>query len=521
MAGETCRLTAAMAENSMTRIAYLVTSAREMTLADGTSFPTGYLAEEALKPYERFKAAGFDVTVITPDGRPPQAEPYGLSWFFHYPDEDKDYLASVVRTFARDADNIRLTLGQRTELGLAAARRVAALLQADGFTAAGAHRIVSAAAKTAWRQNRQFADVLAEDGLDALATERVQGEVDAQRADSQRLAGERHRKVQEIPGFQRPVALSSLTDAELEEFDAVFVPGGHGAMVDLSDNRDAGRLLAALHRKGAVIAALCTGPAVLLSAPERADGLWLFNGYRMTSFTDEEESKTKPGRLGMAWLLDTALKNAGAVFDDGPFAWVSHVVVDRNLITGQNTGSTEATADAVIKKLRAPAGQAERAIGPAAMPRRIPPSASQVLTRSPSETVQTFLDGLASHDIDAAIAVVGPQVSVTIHPLGLHGTGADALRKVLADLLRGVPDLMISVSRVITTGGVVTALFKGEGTQAADYAGAINQEKHLDIGQAWRFVTDGGQITEVTAYWCQAQLYRRLAVKRYDEIAIA
>jgi len=52
----------------LTRIAYLVTSAREMTLADGTSHPTGYFAEEALKPYERFEAAGFDVTVITPDG---------------------------------------------------------------------------------------------------------------------------------------------------------------------------------------------------------------------------------------------------------------------------------------------------------------------------------------------------------------------------------------------------------------------------------------------------------------------
>ena len=100
-------------------------------------------------------------------------------------------------------------------------------------------------------------------------------------------------------------------------------------------------------------------------------------------------------------------------------------------------------------------------------------------------------------------------------------TGADALREVLADLVRGFPDLMISVSRVITTGDVVTALFKAEGTQSADYAGAINQEKHLDIDQAWRFVTGGGLITEVTAYWCQAQLYRRLAVKRYDEIAIA
>ena len=127
----------------MTRIAYLVTSAREMTLADGTAHPTGYFAEEALKPYERFTDAGFDVTVITPDGNPPSADPYGLSWFFHYPDEDKDYLASVVRTFAHDVDDIRLTLHQNTELGLAAARRVAALLQQQGRTPAEAHRIVT------------------------------------------------------------------------------------------------------------------------------------------------------------------------------------------------------------------------------------------------------------------------------------------------------------------------------------------------------------------------------------------
>ena len=342
----------------MTRIAYLVTSAREMTLADGTQHPTGYFAEEAITPYERFTGAGFEVTVITPDGQPPYADPYGLSWFFHYPDEDKDYLASVVRTFARDVDDIRLTLHQNTELGLAAARRVAALLQADGRTAAEAHRIVSAAAKTAWRQDRPFADVLAEDSPAGLTREQIQGEVDAQRADSQRLSDERHRRLQEIPGFRQPVALSSLTDAELGEFDAVFAPGGHGPMVDLSDNPDAGRLLLALHRKHAPIAALCHGPALLLSAPERADGLWLFDGYRLTSFTDEEEDQTEAGRLGMAWLLDVALKNAGAVFDDGPSAWISHVVVDRNLVTGQNPGSTEATADAVIKKLRAPARQA-------------------------------------------------------------------------------------------------------------------------------------------------------------------
>ena len=212
----------------MTRIAYLVTSAREMTLADGTRHPTGYFAEEALTPYERFTGAGFEVTVITPDGQPPYADPYGLSWFFHYPDEDKDYLASVVRTFARDVDDIRLTLHQNTELGLAAARRVAALLQANGRTAAEAHRIVSAAAKTAWRQDRPFADVLAEDSSAGLTREQIAREVDAQRADSQRLSDERHRRLQEIPGFQQPVALSSLTDAELDEFDAVSCRAGTG-----------------------------------------------------------------------------------------------------------------------------------------------------------------------------------------------------------------------------------------------------------------------------------------------------
>ena len=146
---------------------------------------------------------------------------------------------------------------------------------------------------------------------------------------------------------------------------------------------------------------------------------------------------------------------------------------------------------------------------------------SSVPTGTSTQTVQAFLDTLARHDVDAAMAVVDPRVSVTVHPLDVHASGADSLRAVLADLLRGFPDLMISVSRVITTGDVVTALLRAEGTQAASYAGAINTEKHFDIEQAWRFAVDGGLITDVAVYWCQAQLYRRLAVKRYDEISIA
>jgi hypothetical protein len=108
-----------------------------------------------------------------------------------------------------------------------------------------------------------------------------------------------------------------------------------------------------------------------------------------------------------------------------------------------------------------------------------------------------------------------------VHPLGIGGHGPGVLGIVLGDLIRAFPDLIVTTGRVITTGDVVTALIKVEGTQSADYAGAINQEKHLDIDQAWRFTVTGGVITGVTAYWCQQQLYRRLAVKRFDAIAIA
>jgi hypothetical protein len=143
------------------------------------------------------------------------------------------------------------------------------------------------------------------------------------------------------------------------------------------------------------------------------------------------------------------------------------------------------------------------------------------MTSTPTQTVQAFLAAFGRHDIDGAMALVDPQASVTVYPLGLQNGGAETLRQVLTDLVYSFPDLLISVSALITTGNVVTAQFKADGTQAASYAGAINQEKHLDIDQAWRFTTGDALITEVSAYWCQAQLYRRLAVKRYDEIAIA
>jgi steroid delta-isomerase-like uncharacterized protein len=143
----------------------------------------------------------------------------------------------------------------------------------------------------------------------------------------------------------------------------------------------------------------------------------------------------------------------------------------------------------------------------------------QVTTRA-DDPVEHFLDSLTGRNVDAALATVADNVRVTVHGLAVRGETADILRQVLSDMVRSFPDLRVTTKRILHTGDVVTAELKVEGTQADTYAGAINQEKHLDLDEAWRFEVRDGLIVAIDAYWCQQQLYRRLGVKRFDQIAI-
>ena len=338
----------------MAKLLMIVSSARTIRLADGGNHPTGYRAEEVRKPYEAFVAAGVDVVIATPDGKVPQPDPWGLEPFFHYPQVDEDFMFSVLRRFAYHPDRVRVTFTHFSELNLVAIRRVYLALLDTGMEPAEARQAVESAAHRAWRRNIDFIEVLAEDDevTSRLSVERI-GEIrdevwQASQARAQSAAGTLAR----LAGLHQPGNLTAFTDEEILDFDGVFIPGGHGAMVDLADSPDIGRVLRLMHGAGKTIAALCHGPAALLSAPE-IDGAWMFDGYRMTAFTDEEEDQTKAGKVGMPWYVEAALKNRGAIFDDGDAAWVSHVVIDRNLTTGQNPGSAEAAAGAMLKRLKA------------------------------------------------------------------------------------------------------------------------------------------------------------------------
>jgi putative intracellular protease/amidase len=337
----------------MARLLIIVSSARSIDLASDKGHPTGYFADEVLKPYDKFMAAGIDVAFATVDGSTPQADPYGLKPLFHYPDEDKDFLSQVTRSFAPDLDDIRITLHHLTELDLMAARRIFHALVDSGLDRDSAWSLVTRAARKAWFEDRNFIEVLSEDTdvTSNLSAERLKVIAEESRDASAALAKQRAERLAAIESLQHPLNLHTMSDEEMLSFDAVFFPGGHGPMVDLASNPDVRRLLHLFQPRGKTIAAVCHGPAALLSAGEGPEGVWLFDGYKIASFTEEEEDQTPYGQLGLPWYLENALKSRGAVFDDGDAAWVSYVVVDRNLITGQNPDSSESIAEAIMKRL--------------------------------------------------------------------------------------------------------------------------------------------------------------------------
>lgn len=149
----------------------------------------------------------------------------------------------------------------------------------------------------------------------------------------------------EIAALKEPL---KLEDVDLAEYAAVFYPGGHGPMEDLAVDARSGALLTAALDSGKPLGVVCHGPAALLAA-RREDGTSPFAGYRLTGFTNAEE--TQAGLADKAkWLLQDRLVEIGADFQEGE-PWAVHVVTDRNLHTGQNPSSSAPLAVEILKAL--------------------------------------------------------------------------------------------------------------------------------------------------------------------------
>lgn len=145
--------------------------------------------------------------------------------------------------------------------------------------------------------------------------------------------------------LDHPLELSKIN---MDEYDAVVIPGGHGPVEDLYKDKSMGKLLFAADKSKKVIGAVCHGQGAFLSAFDEK-GNWLFKGRKMTSFSDAEEVEF--GTADNApWLLASTLRKYGANYTCGK-NWGNYIIVDNNLVTGQNPASSIPMTKAIIELL--------------------------------------------------------------------------------------------------------------------------------------------------------------------------
>lgn len=147
----------------------------------------------------------------------------------------------------------------------------------------------------------------------------------------------------------RMLAATRRTDqVKAADYAAIYVVGGKGAMFDLPRDTALASLLADAYTQGAVIGAVCHGPAALVDV-KLGDGTSMVAGKAMTGFTNEEEAMFgKRWAKEFPWQLEDALRARGAHWQEAPLM-MAKVVVDGRLVTGQNPYSTPGVAEAIVR----------------------------------------------------------------------------------------------------------------------------------------------------------------------------
>ena len=142
--------------------------------------------------------------------------------------------------------------------------------------------------------------------------------------------------------------LSDLVN-RASEFDAVFYPGGHGPMFDLVDDKDSIKIAADIASRGGPVAAVCHGPAALLNI-NSPTATSILKGKTVTGFSDSEEAAVKLTEA-MPYSREKRLGEKS----EGGFVkaqdWGEKVVVDGQVITGQNPASAKGVGEALAKAL--------------------------------------------------------------------------------------------------------------------------------------------------------------------------
>lgn len=132
-------------------------------------------------------------------------------------------------------------------------------------------------------------------------------------------------------------------------FDAIYFTGGHGVMWDFPDNPGLQKITREIYEHGGIVSSVCHGYCGLLNT-RLSDGTLLVAGRRLTGYAWIEEVLAGVARK-VPYNVERDMKQRGALYEKALVPFVSNVVVDGRIVTGQNPGSAKATAKAVGAQL--------------------------------------------------------------------------------------------------------------------------------------------------------------------------
>ncbi|RUO20837.1 type 1 glutamine amidotransferase domain-containing protein [Aliidiomarina iranensis] len=139
-----------------------------------------------------------------------------------------------------------------------------------------------------------------------------------------------------------------LSEININDYDAVFYPGGHGPLWDLAEDQNSIALIEAALNSNKPVAAVCHAPAVFRHT-KAANGESLVKGRKVTGFSNSEEAAVELTDV-VPFLVENMLQENGGEYSKGD-DWAPHVVTDGILVTGQNPASSEDTAKALLALL--------------------------------------------------------------------------------------------------------------------------------------------------------------------------
>ncbi len=140
-----------------------------------------------------------------------------------------------------------------------------------------------------------------------------------------------------------------LAEVNEADYDAIFYPGGHGPLWDLSEDPNSIMLIESFYKNNKPVAAVCHAPAVLKNT-KNTDGTPLVKNKNVTGFSNTEEAAVQLTDV-VPFLVEDMLKNNGGIYSKVS-DWNAHAVKDGLLITGQNPASSEKVAELLLEELK-------------------------------------------------------------------------------------------------------------------------------------------------------------------------